>query len=69
MTHIIHYDVRFFNMIITLFIPTIHEILPLTQGILHMNHGGKTLYNKSSLPCITYVKYSLHEYLMDNQAL
>jgi hypothetical protein len=30
MTHIIPYDVRFFNMIINLFIPTIHEILPLT---------------------------------------
>jgi hypothetical protein len=30
MTHIIPYDVRFFNMTTTLFIPTIHEILPLT---------------------------------------
>jgi hypothetical protein len=30
MTHIIPYDVRLFNMIINLFIPTIHEILPLT---------------------------------------
>jgi hypothetical protein len=41
-------------MTITLFISTIHEILSLTQGILHMNHGGNTLYNKSSLSCITY---------------
>jgi len=44
MTYIIPYDIWLFNMTITLFIPTIHEILPLTQGILHMNHGGKTLY-------------------------
>jgi hypothetical protein len=54
MTHIIHYNVWLFNMTITLFIPTIHEILLLTQGILNINHGGKTLYNKLSLPCITY---------------
>jgi hypothetical protein len=54
MTYKILYDVRFFNMTITLFISTIHEILSLTQGILHMNHGGNTLYNKSSLSCITY---------------
>jgi hypothetical protein len=54
MTYIIPYDIWLFNMTITLFIPTIHEILPLTQGILHINHGGKNLYNKLSLPCITY---------------
>jgi hypothetical protein len=55
MTHIIPYDVRFFNMIIILFIPTIHEMLSLTQGILHMSRGNKTLCNKSFLPCIIYI--------------
>jgi hypothetical protein len=42
MTHIISYDVRFYNMTITLFILTIHGILSLIQEILHMNYGGKT---------------------------
>jgi hypothetical protein len=41
MTQIPH-GVQLFGMAITLFIPTIHRILPLIQGILHMNHGGKT---------------------------
>jgi hypothetical protein len=55
-------------MTITLFIPTIYGILPLTQRILHMNHGGKTLYNKSFLSCITYIIFP-NEYYIGNQTL
>jgi hypothetical protein len=55
MTHIIPYYLLFYNMTTTLFIPIIYGILLLTQEILHMNYGGKTLYNKSSLPCIIYI--------------
>jgi hypothetical protein len=51
MTYIIPYDIRFYNR-------TIYGILPLTQGILHMNHGNKTLYNKTFLPCIAYIIFS-----------
>ena len=35
------YGVKLFSMAIT--IPTIYGILPLRQGMLHMNHGGKTI--------------------------